>query len=421
MIIEEKEMLKMLGNASNILLIEPDYPSKYPPLGLAKVKTFLDNLGIKSTFSRHMRFEKYDLICMTSLFTYYSKQVFQAINSRGIIHHDTPILIGGILASMMPELFEKYKNMFVFKGYSKVLDDYKPDYELLKRNSSFDEYSYVFTSRGCPNKCPYCVVWRIEKEKWVNKRWKETLDISRPNIMFMDNNLSSIEIPHLRDVVDFSIEHDKGVSFQSGFDCKYITPEMSKILANVKYVNNGMRLAFDRIEEDGIFQNAVKMLKDAGISASGAMLAYVLFNFVDTPHEADYRARECANLIVRPYISLYRPLNSMNSKNLFVGKHWSRNLGRAFRSFWLDFFLYKNTTFDEYIHTKECIQKFRLTSKDLLIWETNGGQNVKTTNYFKVKKISSTRNKSTKLLIGKKTFQKRITKCLIAHKAGNIK
>jgi hypothetical protein len=241
------------------------------------------------------------------------------------------------------------------------------------------ETSWFFANNVLVHNCAYCVVWRIEKDRWVNTKWKETLDMSRPNIMFMDNNLSAVakDLDHLKDVINFTIEHKKGVSFQSGFDCKYITPEMAVELAKVKYVNNGMRLAFDRIEEDGIFQDAVKMLTDAGVSASGAMLAYVLFNFTDRPKEADYRARECANLKVRPYISLYRPLNSLQKADVWVGKHWTRRLGRAFRNFWLDFFLYKNTTFDEYVHTKECIEKFRLRPADILMWDSNGGEPLK--------------------------------------------
>lgn len=375
MIINEHAMLKMLDKATNVLLIEPQYPSKYPPLGLAKIKSYLDDRGIKSTFSRTMRHENYDLICLTTLFTYYQSFVFDVIKNRGIIHHDTPLLIGGVMASMMPEKFTPLQNSHIFRGYSKTLDYYKPDYNLLVRNTSFDDFSYVFTSRGCANKCPYCIVWRIEKDHWINTKWQDTIDMSRPNIMFMDNNLSAAaeNLDHLKSVIDFTVEHEKGVSFQSGFDCKYITPEMAVEMARVKYVNNGCRLAFDRIEEDGIFQDAVKMITDAGVSASGAMLAYVLFNFTDRPKEADYRARECAKLKVRPYISLYRPLNSMHKADVFVGKYWTRRLGRAFRNFWLDFFLYKNTTFDEYIHTKECIEKFRLKPSDIAMWDTNGG------------------------------------------------
>ena len=378
MIIDESRMLQMLQHSKNVLLIEPEYPSKYPPLGLAKVKSFLDNHNIKTTFSRNMGYGNYDLICITTLFTYYSKYVLDVIRNRGIIHSDTPLLIGGVFASIMPEKFEKIKNSHVFRGYSKVLDGYKPDYNIMTRGGSYaDDFSYVFTSRGCVNRCPYCIVWRIEKGMWINENWKDTIDMSRPNIRIMDNNLSAAasNLDHLKDVINFTVENNKGVSFESGFDCKYITKPMAKELSRIKYVNNGMRLAFDRLEEDGIFQSAVKMLKDSGISAPLAMMAYVLFNFNDSPKEADYRARECAKLVVRPYIQMYRPLNSLSKTDVFVGKYWTRRLARTFRNFWLDFSLYKNMSLDDYIHTKECVDRFKLTPNDIKMWETDGGKN----------------------------------------------
>jgi len=45
-----------------------------------------------------------------------------------------------------------------------------------------------------------------------------------------------------------------------------------------------MRLAFDRIEEDGIFQHAINMLKDNGVPRN-AIMSYCLFNFMDTPQD----------------------------------------------------------------------------------------------------------------------------------------
>ena len=162
MIIKESEMLERMKSAKNVLLIEPKYTSKYPPLGLAKIKTFLNQNGVKSTFSRGMIHLKFDLICITTLFTYYSKQVFDVIESVGIINSDTPIIIGGIMASMVPEVFQKYKNVSVFTGYSRILDQCIPDDKILVREDPiFNDFSMVFTSRGCVNRCPYCMVWKI--------------------------------------------------------------------------------------------------------------------------------------------------------------------------------------------------------------------------------------------------------------------
>jgi len=95
-----------------------------------------------------------------------------------------------------------------------------------------------------------------------------------------------------------------------------------------------MRVAFDRIEEDGILQDAVKLLIKYGVNPS-SILSFVLFNFNDTPQEANYRMIECLKLGIRPYPQQYTPLNCTSRDNVFIGKYWTLNLVRAFRFFWL--------------------------------------------------------------------------------------
>ena len=144
---------------------------------------------------------------------------------------------------------------------------------------------------------------------------------------------------------------------------------MSKDLARLKFIRQGMRMAFDRIEEDGIFQDAVKMLQDAGVSPN-SMMAYVLFNFNDRPQDAYYRCRECDKLGVRPYPQYYRPLNTLHKKDKFTGKFWSLNLARAFRHYWLMRGIYSKMSFEDYIIKNPDNKK--LTAKDIKVWKDNG-------------------------------------------------
>ena len=385
MIIKESEMLERMKSAKNVLLIEPKYTSKYPPLGLAKIKTFLNQNGVKSTFSRGMIHLKFDLICITTLFTYYSKQVFDVIESVGIINSDTPIIIGGIMASMVPEVFQKYKNVSVFTGYSRILDQCIPDDKILVREDPiFNDFSMVFTSRGCVNRCPYCMVWKIEKDIWINDKWKDMIIPNRPNLMILDNNLSAISFEQLKEIIDYSVINKKKILFENGLDCKHITKEMADELARVRFVRNGMRLAFDRIEEDGVFQKAIEMLFESGVS-KGNFMIYVLFNFTDRPHDADYRARECARLGVHPYPQYYRPLKILSKNEVHVGKHWTLNLGRLFRNFWLMRGLWSKMSFDEYIHNHSDTQRFHITKEDIRVWENNGADKIQ---IKRIRKIS---------------------------------
>jgi len=366
MIIDENGLFNRLGKVKKVLLIEPDYTRKYPPLGLAKIKAYLLDNNCEVHFSDHILPEKYDLICITTLFTYYSKQVFDVINNRGFFNGNTPIIVGGVFASIMPKAFEKSRNTAVFTGYSKILDNMIPDPEIM--NSAEDDFwngfSYVFTSRGCPNKCAYCLVWRIEDKRWINKKWESLIDLSKPRIMISDNNLSSLNKEHVYDVISFIEKHNKKVLFNNGFDCKHITDDLSKELAKIKYVPGGMRIAFDRIKEDGVFQKATESLLNAGVSKN-SILSFVLFNFDDHPQDAYYRARVCADYGIRPYPQYYRPLDVLSKKEIFVGKHWTLQLGRAFRYYWLMRGIYSKISFEEYINSEEGIKQHHLKKEDI--------------------------------------------------------
>jgi len=207
-------------------------------------------------------------------------------------------------------------------------------------------------------------VWRLEPKPWINPAWRESIVAEKPNAMVSDNNLSSCPEQHVADLVDHLVEHGKGVVFDNGLDCKLITPEVAGMLSRLKFVRHGMRLAFDRIEEDGVFQEACRRLAEAGVPPSQTM-AYVLFNFHDTPQEADYRMQECRRLGVRPYPQRFQRLDQRTRRASFVGEAWTRRLANRFRYFWLMAGLNTRMSFDDYVHKVES----RLGPDDVAAWE----------------------------------------------------
>lgn len=372
MIVKEKKIFNMFDNSKRVLLIEPRYKKSYPPLGLAKIKSYLKSKNVEVDYSEDILPKKYDLICISTLFTYHSDIVFKILHNRGFFNQNTPILIGGIFASLMPEVFENYNNSSVFVGYSKTLDRCIPDPEIMDNGiDPWDKFSYVFTSRGCPNRCPYCMVWKFEKGHWINKDWKNMVDLSKPNLMISDNNLSALPFENIKDVVDFVVENDKKVIFNNGFDVKLITPEIATQLGRIKYTRRGMRIAFDRIEEDGIFQDSVKLLLDSGIPGSQIM-AYVLFNFTDKPQDAYYRAKTCLDLGIQLYPAQYKHLKALNNKNAYIGKHWTRRLSNTFRYYWLMHGINSKMSFEDYIQSKDALNKHKLKKIDINTYLNNG-------------------------------------------------
>ena len=174
----------------------------------------------------------------------------------------------------------------------------------------------------------------IEPGLWVNKDWKKQINLKLPAVSICDNNFSALPMDHIKDVIYFLKDHRKRVMIESGIDCKFVTKELADVLSEVTYAsNNGFRMAFDRIEEDGIFQKAVQTLIDAGIDP-GKFQVFVLFNFKDNPKEANYRMNECSKLKVRPYPQRFTPLNKKERDNKFINKYWTPGLLRLFWGYW---------------------------------------------------------------------------------------
>ena len=220
----------------NILLIEPGYKNKYPPLGLMKLAAYHGPYGkrdnvkfIKGDEDKSVFSVYWDRIYVTSLFSFEWKEIGKAIDMAvAIAHGDTSkVFVGGIAASLMHDKFvaeTKWRGIRFIKGLlseapavSLQLDDFSeelysddihgtpiedlpPDYSILDHIK--DQYTYpvhdayfAYASRGCVRKCHFCGVPKLEGAQRdaqsitsvvnaINERYGVKRDL-----MLMDNNV----------------------------------------------------------------------------------------------------------------------------------------------------------------------------------------------------------------------------------------
>jgi len=119
-----------------VLLVEPDYYTRYPPLGLMKLSSFHKSRGDDIDFVRGLvnncNYDP-DIIKITSLFTYSWKPVHRAIEFYHRLYPRAKIEVGGIYASIMPERIRlKFPFAFIHKGLYNPAERYMPDYDMLK-------------------------------------------------------------------------------------------------------------------------------------------------------------------------------------------------------------------------------------------------------------------------------------------------
>jgi len=112
----------------NILLIEPGYKNKYPPLGLMKIAAYHGSNGkrdnikfIKGETDRSVLQTNWDRIYVTTLFTFEWKSISKSIDYALEVAHGnaSKIFVGGIAASLMQDQFiveSKWRGIRFIKG-----------------------------------------------------------------------------------------------------------------------------------------------------------------------------------------------------------------------------------------------------------------------------------------------------------------
>ena len=212
-----------------ILLIEPNYKNKYPPLGLMKISTFhkeyrKDYVKFIKGINKEEELEPlWDRIYITTLFTFDYKIVIETIEyyKKFVKNWKKDIIIGGILASLLPDKIFEATGIKPFKGqitsasqigYEKWketnIDILTLDYDILSEieyeYSAGDNY-FGYTSRGCLRKCPFCAVSELEPIFMTTNNIKNQIeDIDnkygeKRNLLLMDNNI--LHSPNLKEII----------------------------------------------------------------------------------------------------------------------------------------------------------------------------------------------------------------------------
>ena len=307
----------------HVLLVEPDYYTRYPPLGLLKLSAWHKQQGDTTQLVRGCQLvtAKPDIIYVTSLYTWAWKPVWEAVRFYKAMFPDVEVWLGGLYASLLPEHAARSGADVIFKGIIKEVEDIMPDYELVPNWDG----SIIFTSRGCNRRCPYCAVWRIEGSiNSCKKSIKHLVYPKHTRIIFWDNNF--LQNPHWRDICDELEELGKWVDFNQGLDARLITDEVAERLSRLKLGLGPntvkIRLGYDQPYEEKFVRRAIERLKAVGIKGRYIMV-YILFNYNDTPDEFFERVRNVLNWGATAYPMRYIPLDALD-KNSYISPNWTR-------------------------------------------------------------------------------------------------
>lgn len=180
----------------------------------------------------------------------------------------------------------------------------------------------TFTTKGCPNSCPFCAVPRIEGAFRELPSWK-------PAPMVCDNNILAASKRHFSRVIDSLIDFPK-VDFNQGLDVRLLTQWHLGQLQRLQSVK--LRFAFDSLGIEGKVADTIKAAHNAGFHN---MAVYVLIGFRDNPDKARHKLETVATWgDTLPVPMRYQPLDTL-VKNSYLPNSWTEyEMQRMQRYFW---------------------------------------------------------------------------------------
>ena len=254
-------------NPLRVLLVEPDYKAKFPPLGLLKIGTYHKSRGDKVRLVRgNLKDAGYwDRVYITSLFSFNHKKTIETIlHYKTVVDDDlTRIFVGGVYATLCPNAVFQETGIWPIQGQinrpnllglgddDATVDCLVPDYSLLEEldyDYGLGDAYFGYATRGCVNRCPFCAVPQLEPQfvpytglrayvTEIAERFGE-----RQDLVLMDNNiLASKDLKRIiQDMIELGFERGarrngkkRVVDFNQGIDARLITRGKAKLLSKI--------------------------------------------------------------------------------------------------------------------------------------------------------------------------------------------
>jgi hypothetical protein len=305
---------------------------------LLKLATYYREKGDRVKLARGNEYFPYfkpKQIKITSLFTYWSKYVWDAVHFYKEYYPKSKVIVGGIYASLMPDHCKKSGCDEIFTGVHPQADYCKPAYDLVDV-----DYQIVHASRGCIRKCDFCGTWKIEPRFTYKESIKSEICSNR--IIFYDNNL--LANPYIENILNELINanyNGKPVYSESqcGIDGRLLTQKLANLLKKARLINP--RIAWDhKLEDSKLIEKQIKMLVNAGYRRKDIYI-FMIYNWDIPFREMEKKRLKCWEWEVQIADCRFRPLDQtfdnynstkkQTSGDYYIHPKWTDNEIKQFR------------------------------------------------------------------------------------------
>ena len=207
----------------------------YPNLAMMKISVYHKHQG--DAVEWYDGFSRYDRVYISKVFNFTPDYPY-CIQADEIIKGGT----GYDITAKLPTEIERFD----------------PDYDLYDVPK---DTAYGFLTRGCPNKCKWCVVPKKEGKIAPYMDIEEIAVEGRNKIILMDNNVlaSDYGLAQIEKIARLGLR----VDFNQALDARLVTPEIGELLARVKWIKR-IRFGCDTQKQIDECERAISYIDKGG-------------------------------------------------------------------------------------------------------------------------------------------------------------
>ena len=182
------------------------------------------------------------------------------------------------------------------------IDRLQPDYSLYNLDN---KTAYGFLTRGCPNKCKWCVVPKKEGPIAPYMDIEEIAINGRKNIILMDNNIlaSDYGLQQIEKIISMGVRID----FNQGLDARLVTDDIARLLAKVKWIKR-IRFGCDTPGQVAECERATALIDKYGYKGEYFFYCILLHDFKESFERVNYWKNKGGRFL--PHCQPYRDLNN---------------------------------------------------------------------------------------------------------------
>ena len=254
--------------------------SNYPNLALMKISGYHKLKGNQVEW--YNPFNHYDKVYMAKIFSFTEDYQQWITNADHIEKGGTGYDISKVLPS--------------------DIDCMVPDYSLYNLD---DKTAYGFLTRGCPNKCKWCIVPQKEGKIAPYMDIEEIAVNNRKNIILMDNNVlaSKYGLQQIEKIIRLKLR----VDFNQGLDARLVTDEVARLLAKVKWIKR-IRFGCDTPGQIAECERATALIDKYGYKGEYFFYCILLNHFKESFERINHWRNKGSRFL--PHVQPYRDFNN---------------------------------------------------------------------------------------------------------------